>query len=245
MVTCNVSRFDQVPEAGKQPTRRGRSSAHTRIHRTRLPLTTWEQAVELILSHPESSACSLQRALGLGSYRTAWRMARIVREALQAVEWPLLTAEIELCDVNLALRKRAPKSIWLAIERQPSASGLIRGWRCGRSLVEDFRRIATAFDPNATVITPPSGLFRELKNLGFRQRSEPLGTADALPAAAATAGAFRRMLQVRRHHGLATATIETYLGEFVFRHNAAILGWSPAKRRRRVMTLLRSPRVSA
>jgi hypothetical protein len=172
-------------------------------------------------------------------------MARIVREALQGIEWPLLTGEVELCDVNLAPRTSTPISIWLAIERRPSVNGFIRGWRVGHSLVEDFRRIATALDPSATVITPPSGLFRELKNLGFRQRGEPLGAADALPAVTATAGAFRRMLQARRHHGVSATTIETYLSEFVFRHNATVLGWSPSKRCRRVMTLLRSPRSSA
>ena len=220
-------------------------AAHSSLHRTRLPLGTWAQAIELILGQPETSACSLQRTLGLGSYRTAWRMARIVREALQAVEWPLLTGEIELCDVNLAPRTCTPKSIWLATERRTSANGLIRGWRVGHSLVEDFRRIATALDPGATVITPPSGLFRELRTLGFRQRGESLGIADALPAATATAGAFRCMLQARRHHGFAAATIETYLGEFAFRHNAAVLGWSPTKQCRQVMTLLRAPRSSA
>jgi hypothetical protein len=172
-------------------------------------------------------------------------MARIVREALQAVEWPLLTGEVELCDVNLAPRRHVPKSIWLAIERRPSASGLIRGWRVGRSLVEDFRHIATALDPNATVITPPSGLFRELKNLGFRQRGEPLGTVDILPTATVAVGAFRHMLNTRRHYGVAPKSIEAYMGEFVFRHNTAVLGWSSAKRKRRVMVLLRAHLLSA
>jgi len=172
-------------------------------------------------------------------------MARIVREALQAVEWPLLTGEVEFCDVNLASRKHAPRSIWLAIERRPSASGLIRAWPDGGNFREGIRRLATVLEPGATVVTTPLGVFRELRSLGFRQRSEPLGAADALPAAAATANAFRRMLQARRHHGYAAATIETYLGEFVFRHNAAALGWPPADQWRRVMTLLSAPRSSA
>jgi hypothetical protein len=221
------------------------ATAHTRIHRTRLPIATWERAVELILGHPETSACSLQRSLGLGSYRTAWRMARIVREALQAVEWPLLTGEVEFCDVNLASRKHAPRCIWLAIERRTSASGLVRAWRDEGNFHDGLRRLASALEFGATVITTPFAGFRELKSLGFRQRSEPLGAADTLPAATATATAFRRMLQARGHHGYAAATIETYLDEFVFRHNAAVLGWSPANQRRRVMTLLKAPSLSA
>lgn len=172
-------------------------------------------------------------------------MARIVREALQVVEWPRLTGEVELCDVNLAPPGRAPQSIWLAIERRQTGGGLIRGWRDSRNFRADLRRIATAFDPGATVITPSSSLFHELKTLGFRQRGEPLGNAAAWPAATAVAAAFRRMLQARRHHGLAAATLELYLAEFVFRHNAAALDWKPAEQRRRVLVALRAPRSSA
>jgi hypothetical protein len=224
---------------------RAASAARFLTQGTRLPPAKWEQAVEGILGQPETSACSLQRGLSLGSYRTAWRMARIIREAMQAVEWPLLSGEVELCDVNLAPRGRATKSIWLAIERRRISGGLIRGWRDSHNFRADLRCIVTALDPDAKVITSPSGLFRELKTLGFRQRSEPLGTNDALPAAAAVAIAFRRMLQARRHHGLATATLDLYLGEFVFRHNAAALGWEPAEQRRRVLAALRAPRLSA
>ena len=221
------------------------STAHTCLHRTRLPLTTWGRGVELILARPETTAYSLQRALGLGGYRTAWRLARIIREALLAVEWPLLTGEVEFCDVNLAAQRDAPKSIWIAMERRPAPNGLIRAWRGSLRIRDDLRRVAIAFDPAATVITSPWGVFREFRTLGFRHRSEPLGTAEAFPAATAAATAFRRTLQDRRHHCYATATIEAYLGEFVFRQNAAALGWSPVEQGRRVMALLRTPRSSA
>ena len=167
-------------------------------------------------------------------------MARIIRKALQTMKWPLLAGEVELCDVNLSPNCRNPVSIWLAIERRRPGEGLIRGWRGSINVREDFRRICPGLDPKASLITPPSGLYRELRNLGFRQRSEPLGAADALPAAAATAASFRQMLKGRRHHGLEAATVETYLGEFVFRHNAKVLGWSPARQRQRVMRLLRT-----
>ena len=68
---------------------------------------------------------------------------------------------------------------------------------------------------------------------------------DAFPAASTVAGEFKRMLNARRHHGVAAATLETYLSELVFRHNSNVLGWSPAEQRRRVMRLLLAPRLSA
>lgn len=221
------------------------STTRSHLHRTRLLPNTWAQAVDLILSESGTTALSLQHALGLGSYRTAWRMAGIIREALRAVEWPLLGGDVEVCDVSFASRPRAPKSLWFVCERRPSGGGLIRGWLGSREVAADFGRMARALDPGATVVTPPSGVFRELKKLGFRQRSEPLGDAEALPSATARASAFTSMLKARRHHGVAAAFIEPYLGEFIFRHNAATLGWSLAEQRRRVMALLRAPRLSA
>ncbi len=221
------------------------SILRSHLHRTRLLNDTWARAVDLILAGAETSALSLQRTLGLGSYRTAWRMAGIIREALRAVEWPLLGGEVEVCDVSFAQRSRALKSLWFACERRAAGGGLIQGWLGSRDVAADFGRIARRLDLTTNLVTPPSGVFRELKKMGFRQRSEPLGDADALPAASAAAAAFTSMLKARRHHGIAAASIELYLGEFIFRHNAKALGWSLAEQRRRVMTRLRAPRSSA
>ena len=221
------------------------SKLRSPLHRTRLLPNTWARAVDLILCDPETSALSLQRGLGLGSYRTAWRMAGIIREALGAMEWPLLGGDVEVCDVSLAAVQRGSKSLWFACERRSAGGGIIRGWRVSPDVATDFSRIARGLDPVAILVTPPSGVFRELKKLGFRLRSEPLGAADSLPAATAAVVAFSAMLRARRHHGVAAGTIELYLGEFIFRHNAKVLGWSLPEQRRRVMDRLLAPPLSA
>ena len=84
-----------------------------------------------------------------------------------------------------------------------------------------------------------------MRDLGLRQRGEAVGEAGALPAATQAAGEFRRMLVARRHHGIAAKTLDSYLGEFVFRHNAAVLGWSAEEQCRRVLAALHAPRPSA
>lgn len=205
----------------------------------------WEHGVVLMLRESQVSASSTQRALALGSYRTAWRMARIIREALAATEWPLLSGDVEFCDVNLAKPSARRLAVWFAVERRADSPGLIRAWRAGGDLHADFGRIAAVVGVSATVITPETGWFRELRDLGLRQRGEALGEAEALPAATQAAQAFRRMLVGRRHHGIAAKTLDSYLGEFVFRHNAAVLGWSVAEQCRRVMAALHAPRPSA
>lgn len=221
------------------------SEPKTLLHRSRLPLPQWERAADHIVTVVSVSALSLQRALALGSYRTAWRMARIIREALAATEWPLLSGDVEFCDVNLAKPSARRLAVWFAVERRADSPGLIRAWRAGGDLHADFGRIAAVVGVSATVITPETGWFRELRDLGLRQRGEALGEAEALPAATQAAQAFRRMLVGRRHHGIAAKTLDSYLGEFVFRHNAAVLGWSVAEQCRRVMAALHAPRPSA
>ena len=90
---------------------------HLTCH-TRLSDRFWEHAVGAILRAPRTSALSLQRALALGSYRTAWRMARIIREVLAATEWPLLSGDVEFCDVNLAKPSARRLAVWFAVERR-------------------------------------------------------------------------------------------------------------------------------
>ena len=172
-------------------------------------------------------------------------MAGIIRETLAAAEWPLLSGDVELCDVNLAKPLARRLAVWFAVERRADSPGLIRAWRAGGDLRADFEHAAGVVSPGATVITPDAGWFRELRAAGVRQRSEALGEAEALPAATKAAEAFRRMLVARRHHGIAVKTLDSYLGEFVFRHNVVVLGWSVAEQCRRVMAALRAPGPSA
>jgi hypothetical protein len=214
------------------------ATAYSFLHRTRLPRSTWEKAVGLVIDNSGASASFLQRELPLGSFRTAWRMAGIIRRALNNVKWPQLSRDVELCDVNLAQRGREPKSIWLAIERRQGGRGLIRGWQASNNLRADLRLIASSLNPGAVVITPSLGLFNELNVLGFHLRREQLGAAAALPGTALMAQAFRDMLKGRRHHGLSPDTLDLYLAEFVFRHNAVALGWRPAEQKRRVLEAL-------
>jgi hypothetical protein len=53
------------------------------------------------------------------------------------------------------------------------------------------------------------------------------------------------MLWDRKHHRAPEDFLEPYLGEFVFRHNAEVLGWSPERQVQRVMKVLHAPASSA
>jgi hypothetical protein len=58
-------------------------TAGTIFHRSRLPLTDWFAAVWFVTAQKNGvSALGLQRALGLGSYRTAWTWMHKLRRAM-------------------------------------------------------------------------------------------------------------------------------------------------------------------
>jgi hypothetical protein len=53
--------------------RKASVTAGTIFHRSRLPLTTWFEAMWLLRAQKNGvSALGLQRVLGFGSYQTAW-----------------------------------------------------------------------------------------------------------------------------------------------------------------------------
>jgi len=55
----------------------------TLFHDTKVPLQKWFMAISLILNAKKGiSALQLKRDLGIGSYKTAWRMLRLIRKAM-------------------------------------------------------------------------------------------------------------------------------------------------------------------
>ena len=218
------------------------------LYRTRISLETWERAVALVLGDPPVSALALQGHLALGSYHTALRTATIVRNAACSVKWPRLKGDVEWCELKPRCWARKPRTLWFAVERRSGGLGQIRVWDGGLCYDNAVRRIGPALAAGATVITPPGcGYQRKLLvEIGVNHRAEALnGAGLTFRAATALARAFLSMLSDRKHHRAPVDFLDPYLGEFVFRHNASALGWSPERQVQRVMTVLRAPALSA
>ena len=115
-------------------------AAGTIFHRTRTPLPTWFAAAWLMTGQKQGvSALGLQRALGLGSYQTAWAMLHRFRLAMVRPARERLSGWVEVDEAYVGGvegavhgRETATKSIVaIAVEiTSPKGSG---GSACGRS----------------------------------------------------------------------------------------------------------------
>jgi transposase-like protein len=83
-------------------------TAGTVLHRTKLPLTTWFWAAYLMATHSNGiSALQLQKLLGLGSYKTAWLLARKLRRAMVDPHRLPLAGLVEIDETSLPQRTKA------------------------------------------------------------------------------------------------------------------------------------------
>ena len=80
-------------------------TAGTVMHRSHLPLTTWFWAAYLMATHSNGiSALQLQGQLGIGSYKTAWLLARKLRRAMVDPARLPLAGLVEVDETSLPQR---------------------------------------------------------------------------------------------------------------------------------------------
>jgi predicted RNA-binding Zn-ribbon protein involved in translation (DUF1610 family) len=104
--------------------------AGTIFEGTRTPLSSWFAAAWLIASSKQrTSAAGLQRALGLGSYQTAWMMLHRFRVAMAPSHGERLTGRIEIGQTHVwdeARAGRRDRRHGRSSRSQLSCTG--RGW---------------------------------------------------------------------------------------------------------------------
>ena len=189
------------------------------LFRTRLSADQWEKSVERIVSDASLTAAGLQKLLALGSYRTAWRMARLIHEAMNRVEWPVLHGEVEVCEAMIGARYAR---FWVLAERHPAGHlGAIRTLRAGQSIGNDLDELVPLIEPGSTVVTSKLATFARLEALGFHRRCEETDKEGLLPSTQSVVSAIRTMLQARHHLGVTPRWAHLWAAEYCFRHNAA------------------------
>jgi transposase-like protein len=101
-------------------------TAGTIFHRSHAPLSTWFAAIWHVTSERNGvSARELQRALGLGSYETAWAWLQKLRRAMVRPGSDLLAGTVELAQTHVDCGRPTP--VLVAVERMtPQRLGRVR-----------------------------------------------------------------------------------------------------------------------
>jgi len=208
--------------------------AGTIFDRTRTPLTVWFTACWLFATQKDGiSALALQRALGIGSYQTAWAMLHRLRSVLVRPGRELLRGRVEVDEtyiggVEAGLSGGRAKGkkvlVGIAVERvEPRGFGRCRmEWLLDAS-GETLRTFLTDHvQQGATVITDGWQPYRPAtKDLYTHERVvQPASSADELlPGVHRIASLVDRWLLGTHQGAVDESHLTLYLDEFVFRFN--------------------------
>ena len=227
------------------PTRRGQlfcaackrqtsATAGTVLHGSRVPLRGWFLAMWLACTQKTGlSAAGLQRALGLGSYRTAWLLLQKLRTAMVRLDRERLEGTVEVDETYVGgseegVRGRQLVSkclVLVAVELDGDRMGRIRlrhiADASGRSLGGFIR---DCVEPGSTVHTDGWRGYTGLEWAGYVHQVTPTRGDDAITAAEfphvhLVVSLLKRWLTGTHQVGVGSKHLQLYLDEFTFRFN--------------------------
>lgn len=212
-------------------------TAGTLFAGTRTPLLNWFAAIWQLVSQKQGmSALGFKRAMGLGSYETAWAHLHKLRRAMVRPGRELLDGLVEVDeayvggrDIGTDGRQTAEKSIVIcAVEVRPGvreSAGRIRLNRLDRATkpaLEGF--VCEAVAPGSQVRTDGWNLYADLPRFGYRH--DPVNVSrSGQPASASMPHVHRVFALLKRwllgtHQGsVQPQQLDYYLDEFTFRFN--------------------------
>lgn len=207
-------------------------TAGTVFQDSKLPLVLWFRAMWLITSQKNGiSALGLQRALGLGSYKTAWSMLHKFRRAMVRPGRERLSGFVEVDETywggeeaGVRGRKIVQKAlVVIAAEADGRGIGRIRMQHIpdvSRATLHGF--IIQAIEPGSTVQTDGLQAYRNLNGYihdRWIQSQQPTDAEHLLPRVHRVASLFKRWLLGTHQGAIGTEHLEDYMNEFIFRFN--------------------------
>ncbi len=214
----------------------GSVTAGTIFQDTRKPLRMWFRAVWHVTSQKNgASAVSLQQALGLGSYMTAWTWLHKLRRAMVSPDRGRLRGVVEVDETywgseeeGVFGRLTEDKAIIIvAAEENEHGIGRIRMKHISdltKASLHGF--ITEAVEPNSTVRTDGLNAYRGLSGYVHDrsvQRLQPEGKY-LLPRVHRVVSLLKRWLMGTHHGAIKQAHLDYYLDEFTFRFNRRTSG---------------------
>jgi len=213
-------------------------TAGTLFAGTRTPLGQWFAAIWQLVSQKQGmSALGLKRAMGLGSYETAWAHLHKLRRAMVRPGRESLGGLVEVDEgyvggreVGMAGRQSADKSpVAVAVEvregKEREIAGRVRLSRVeplGKDGLEAF--ISDAIEPRSAIRTDGWNVYAGLPELGYRHlpinvsaTGEP--ASRSMPHVHRTLALLKRWLLGTHQGSVQPHQLDYYLDEFTFRFN--------------------------
>jgi len=211
-------------------------TAGTIFEGTRKPLSLWFRAVWHVTSQKNgASAVSLQQALGLGSYLTAWTWLHKLRRAMVRPGRELLNGRVEVdetyvggAEEGVTGREVVTKSLVLvAVEERGRRMGRIRLLCAGNATKRNLHAfVQRTIEPGSVVHTDGLPAYRGLEKLGYghdvtvlQAHKDEKAAIRLLPRVHRVASLLKRWLLGTHQGRVSSEHLDYYLDEFTFRFN--------------------------
>jgi transposase-like protein len=209
-------------------------TAGTIFQDTRTPLRVWFRAMWCVTGQKTgTSARTLQRVLGLGSYQTAWTWLHKLRRAMVRPGRERLAGRIEVDETYAGAPEHGTRGrgvlkktlIAIAAEEDGAGVGRIRLRRIRDASADALQGfIDDAVEPGSTVHTDAWLGYERVKAHGYRHRitflsDHPQPAIDLLPRVHLVASLLKRWLLGTHQGAVSPAHLDYYLDEFTFRFN--------------------------
>jgi len=205
-------------------------TAGTIFQDTRKPLQLWFRAIWYVTNQKHGiSALGLQRALGIGSYHTAWEWLYRLRHAMVRPNRDRISGTIEVDETYVGGKKAGKRGrgsdgkvlVVIAAQIDGKRIGRIRLKRISDASGDSLNpAIKETIEPGSTVITDGWEGYSKVKTLGYTHKiakKEGFVGENLLPKCNIIAALLKRWL-MGIHQGR-VQYLDYYLDEFTFRFN--------------------------
>ena len=196
------------------------------------PLKIWFRAMWYVTNQKYGiSALGLQRALGLGSYRTAWSWLHKLRYAMVRPGRDRLSGIIEVDETYIGGVKSGKRGrgaegktlVVVAVQQDGKGIGRIRLQPVADASVKSLGdAVQKSIEPHSTVRTDGWSGYNALKNFGYNHkiiRPESDIGDNLLPLVNRVVSLLKRWMLGTHQGAIKASYLDYYLDEFTFRFN--------------------------
>lgn len=200
---------------------------------SKLPLKTWFYGIWWMTSQKTGvSALSLQKNLGLGSYRTAWLLLHKIRNSMIHADRSLLHGEVEVDEafiggIRSGKRGRGAEGKELIVIAAECSGekrvGRVRIQRVPNASTKNLETFILAnVASGSTIHTDGWRSYNDVGKLGYKhlpRKSATVHPDELLPRINTVTALLKRWLLGTLHGRLDPKHMDNYFEEFVFRFN--------------------------